>query len=198
MALNLEKTQTLAAGPFNPYIITPEWLVNNGVCEEQEVELRFTPMQQGMAFSFKDVQWQIELRMLTVASRKANCGELVARVMDKLLHTPVRAVGNNFHYAGSREGWGKSPLPMLGGSGRDSFQDVGAVEQIRWTGVFRMDGVRTEVTAADAESGIAVLFNFHREIKNTAEACAAARQFDQDRRRSQELLRRLFDQEVAL
>jgi len=29
-------------------------------------------------------------------------------------HTPVGGVGNNFHYAGTMEEWGESPVPMLG------------------------------------------------------------------------------------
>jgi len=195
--LSLETAQTLALGPFNPHIITPEWLVKNKVCEDAEVEIRFIPLSQGLAFSFKDVQWQIDSRMLMVASRKANCGELVAKVVGLLPHTPVRAVGNNFHYACSKEDWGKSPLPMLGGNRSGALDELGRVEQTRWACVIRRDDVRIEVTVAEDEPGMAILFNFHRETKNAEEACKAAGHFESDHRRSQELLHRLFGQEVA-
>jgi hypothetical protein len=197
VALNLEKAQTLAIGPFNPHIINPEWLVNEGLCEDEEVEVRFYPLQQGLAFSFKDVKWQVEFRLLSVESRSANCGELVAKVIEKLPHTPVQAVGHNFHYAGSKDSWGNSPLPMLGSTAREALRDVGGIEQTRWTGVFGIDGVRVEVTIAYEDPGIVVLFNFHRKAQSTAEATAAARQFEQDQRKSRELLDRLFQQGVA-
>jgi hypothetical protein len=195
--LSLETAQTLALGPFNPHIITPEWLVKNKVCEDAEVEIRFIPLSQGLAFSFKEVQWQIDSRLLMVASRKANCGELVAKVVGLLPHTPVRAVGNNFHYACGKEDWGKSPLPMLGGNRSGALADLGRVEQTRWACVIRRDDVRIEVTVAEDEPGMAILFNFHRETKNAEEACKAAGYFEGDQRWSQELLRRLVGQEVA-
>jgi hypothetical protein len=197
VALSLEVAQTLALGPFNPYIITPEWLVKTQVCEDQEVEIQFTPISQGVAFSFEEVKWQIDFRTLLVASRTKNCGELVARVLERLHHTPVRAVGNNFHYACGMEHWGDSPLPMLGAKGRDALGQFGTVDQTRWAGVLFRDKVRVEVTVAQSEAGVAVLFNFHRDTKDSAEAQAAAHCFDTDKQASRELLEGLFHQKVG-
>jgi hypothetical protein len=197
MPVSLETAQTLALGPFNPHIINPEWLVKNKVCEDAEVEIRFLPLSQGLAFSFKDVQWQIDFRLLMVASRKENCGNLVAKVIELLPHTPVRAVGNNFHYAASRDDWSQSPLPMLGTARGGGLEDFGRVEQTRWGCVIRRDDVRVEVTVAEDEPGMAILFNFHREVKNTEDACKAAGHFDSDYRWSQNMLSRISGQEVA-
>lgn len=197
MPLSLENAQTLALGPFNPHIIMPEWLVKNGVCADEEVEIRFQPLSQGLAFSFKDVQWQIDFRLLMVASRKENCGDIVAKVVGLLPHTPVRAVGNNFHYACTKEDWGGRPLPMVDGSGLAELDDLGRVEQTRWACVMRSEDVRIEATVAMDEPGMAVLFNFHRETRSAQEAQRAAEYFEADHRKTQELLRRLFDQEVA-
>jgi hypothetical protein len=195
--LSLETAQTLALGPFNPHIITPEWLVKHKVCEDAEVEIRFIPLSQGLAFGFKDVQWHIDSRLLMVASRKENCGEFVARVVRLLPHTPVRAVGNNFHYACGKAEWGRSPLPMIGESRSGGLDEFGRVEQTRWACVIRRDDVRAELTVAEDEPGMAVLFNFHRETKSAEEACTAAGHFESDHRWSQEMLRRFFGQEVA-
>jgi hypothetical protein len=197
MPLNLETAQTLALGPFNPHIITPEWLVKHNVCEDAEVEIRFIPLSQGLGFSFKDVQWQIDFRMLVVASRKENCGSLVRKVIDLLPHTPVRAVGNNFHYAASRDDFSKSLLPMLGGARYGGLEEYGHVEQTRWACVIRREDVRVEVTVAEDEPGIAVLFNFHRETKSAGDACTAAGHFESDHRWSQDMLRHFSVQGVA-
>jgi hypothetical protein len=197
VALSLEIAQTLALGPFNPHIISPEWLVKNGICTDEEVEIRFVPMNQGIAFSFRDVHWQIDFRSLLIASREKSCGELAATVIEKLHHTPIRAVGNNFHYAGTREQWGNSPLPMPGATGWGGFPPVGIVEQLRWTAVFSRADVRIEITLAQTEAGMAVMFNFHRETKSSEEARHAALRFDEDKQTSGELLARLFAQGVT-
>jgi hypothetical protein len=199
--LSLETAQTLALGHFNPHIITPEWLVKNKVCDDAEVELRFGPvLGPGLAFRFKEVQWLIDFQMLSVSSRKENCGDLVAKVVGRLPHTPVRAVGNNFNYACVKKDWGASPLPMIGDRRFGGLEEVGRVEQSRWACVIRNDDVRIEVTVAEvveAETGMAVLFNFHRDTKSAKEAVKAAKCFAKDCRLSKDLLGRIIRQQVA-
>lgn len=199
MPLRLESAQTVARGFFNPHIISPEWLVKNEVCEDEEVEVQFFPLSQGVAFAFnKDVKWQIDFRHLFVESLKANCGELVEKVIRLLPHTPIRAVGNNFHYASDKEPWTRSSLPMLGARGPDTFPELGRVEQTRWGSVSQVGEVRIEVTVADDEDGgFAVLFNFHRETKSAEESRQAALNFEDDKRWSERLLAHLLSQEVA-
>lgn len=85
---------------------------------------------------------------------------------------------------------------MIGTKSRDDLAICGTVDQTRWAGVFFRDGTRIEVTVALSETGVAVLFNFHRETKRSEEAQVAARQFDADKQVSQELLGGLFDQRV--
>lgn len=197
MPLSLETAQTLALGSFNSHIITPEWLVKHKVCDDAEVEFRFIPLVQGLAFSLKDVRWQIDSRLLLVESCRENCGDLMAKVIDLLPHTPIRAVGNNFHYAASREDWNNSPLPMLGDARYGNLEESVRVEQTLWACVIRKDEVRVEVTVAEDEPGMAVLFNFHRETNNSEGAIKAARQFADDQRWSEDMIRRLSGQEVA-
>ena len=192
--LSLETAQTLALGFFNPHIISPSWLVKQRICDDKEVELRLMAMSQGVGFRFKDVEWQIDLQSLMTASTKKSCGELAAQLLEKLHHTPVRAVGNNFHYSGTMADWGEGPLPMLGDKSWDALADVGKTEQLRWMGTFSQDSVRIEVTLGQSTDAIAALFNFHRDTKNAAEAIAAARQFDLDSKKSRELLEKLFQQ----
>jgi hypothetical protein len=196
VALRLEDAQTLAIGPFNPHIITPHWLVTNNVCGDAEVEVLFAPMSQGAAFNFKNVKWQVDARSLMVSSGEQDCGDLVASVMQLLHHTPVRAVGNNFHYACGKDQWGQSPLPMLGTKGRNELAVFGTVDQLRWAVVFFKDSVRIEVTVAQSEDGVAVLFNFHRETKNSQEAQAAAKCFDTDKKTTREMLKGIFNQRM--
>lgn len=199
VALILESATTLVLGHFNPHIITPPWLVKNKLCQDGEVTLRIMPMPQtqGGAFQFKDVQWQIDFQSLLIASSKENCGALAAKVLSKLPHTPVRAVGNNFHYAGTMDEWRESPVPMLGTAGWDDLASVGKVDQLRWVGVFFQDKVRMEVTLAQSETGFAVMFNFHRDTKQAKEAQTAAGRFEEDRDSSKKLIKKLFNQGIT-
>jgi hypothetical protein len=195
MTLSLEAAQTLALGPFNPYIILPEWLVKHAVCEDAEVEIRFIPLKQGTAFAFKEVQWQIDSQLLLVGSITENCGELVAKVIRLLPHTPVHAVGNNFHYVATDVEWDAAPLSMLG-QNPPGFERFGQFEQTRWACVLRNKDLRVEVTVAKSTPGVAILFNFHRDTKGSDEAVAAAEQFPTDRQTSREILHSLTGQEV--
>ncbi len=200
MPLSLVSAQTLAIGAFNPYIITPEWLVKNKICEDEEVEIRFMPLiplNQGLAFSFKEAQWQVDFRLLSVASRKENCGTSVAKVIETLPHTPIHAIGNNFHYACIKDDWGNSPLPSINDGLLTGLKEIGQVEQTRCTYIVRKDTVRIEVTVAIDEPDLAILFNFHRETKSAIEAQDAANLFDSDQQWSQTLLQDIFGQQVV-
>lgn len=197
MALTLELAQTVAVGPFNPHIITPEWLVKWNVVPDQEAEFRLGVLADGAAFRFGKVEWQVDDRRLMVSTPTFtdDCGALVAKVLDLLPHTPVRAVGHNFHFlCKSRQEWGNSPLPALG---EKDLGEVPQLEQSRWTGIFRHDGVRVELTVVDAEDGVVVLLNHHRVTNNIDDAKAAAQQFRQDCEVSLGLLRDLLNQEIT-
>lgn len=195
MPVSLESAQTLAIGAFNPHIITPQWLIKQGVCAAADFQIRFFPPRQGLAFSLNETQWQIDFDSLSVDSRRHNCGELLGRVIELLPHTPIRAVGNNFHYAASRESWDTCPLPVPGlDKGLDQF---GMVDERRWSTVIRNESVRIEVTVAESESAMAAQFNFHRETASAEQARQAAHHFEQDRRISEEILVQGYGQKVA-
>lgn len=197
MAVSRELVQTVAVGPFNPHIITPEWLVRYKVLPDQEVQLRLGALIDGVAFRFKRTEWQVDSRRLLVASTTEadDCGELVAKVLELLPHTPVKAVGHNFHFlCSNRESWKDSPLPLLGKKG---FGDLSQLEQSRWTGIFEKAPVRIEMTVGHAEDGLVVLFNHHRNTKNIEEAKAATRHFRHDFDVSRAMLRDMLGQEIA-
>ncbi len=198
MALTLELAQTVAVGPFNPHIITPGWLVRWNVLPDQEVNIRMAAVTDGAAFRFGRLEWQVDPRRLMVSSQTMDddCGHYVSEVLRLLPHTPVRAVGHNFHFGGSLEDWGERPLPVLG---QRSFEGLDQAEEVRWMGVFRRGDVRIEMTLGRSPSTVVVLFNFHRntEPHNIEQAQAAAQLFRQDYEASRTMLRDLLGQEES-
>jgi hypothetical protein len=198
VALTLEQAQTVALGPFNPFIITPEWLDRTSILSTGEAEIRFKVIGEGAAFEFSDVSWEVNLGRLVVSSRKEDCGEIVAKVLEQLHHTPVHAIGNNFHFTSSTEEWGNSPLPTLGQKSRSDLVQIASFEQARWVGIFHRDGVRVEITLISGDDILAALINHHRETdpREYQKATAAARQFTHDREISEQILGLLLSQEV--
>jgi hypothetical protein len=205
--LTLELAQTVAIGAFNPFLISPDWLVKYKVCPDAVVDLRLVAIGGGASFRLGRVLWEVDNQRLVVSSSEPglDCGEMVSRVLTLLPHTPVRAVGHNFHFSAARDQWGDRPSPALGGKGLEDFDSI---KQVRWVGLFQRDEVRIEVTLAYEADAVAVLFNHHRnmDLEQTrraetandqiAQAMAAANRFGCDSRASCELLRTLFDVEM--
>ena len=200
--------QTVAIGAFNPYIVTPGWLVRYGFYGQiGVVNIQLVPIGEGAAFTFGSTRWQVDNQRLSVSSsdRNVDCGGLVSRVLQLLPHTPVGAVGHNFHFVTTKEDWAVRPTPRLGSR---SLFDLEDAEQERWVGAFRRDGVRIEATLACEVDAVAVLFNHHRTMNlermfeaKTAEeqiqpAIAAAQLFQADFAVSRSLLRSLFEMEM--
>jgi hypothetical protein len=205
----LEQAQTVAIGAFNPYVITPGWLVKYGICtRDGEVNIRMVPLGEGATFEFGPVQWQVDGQRLSVSSadRSIDCGQLVSRVLTLLPHTPVQAMGHNFQFTATKAEWGARPEPRLGKKG---LEELEGAEQVRWSGVFRREDARLEVTLAHESGLVAVLFNFHRNMnleiasaaptpeEQIAQALDAATRFRSDFDHSKELLGSIFEMEIS-
>jgi hypothetical protein len=208
----LELAQTVAIGAFNPYVVTPDWLVRFKVLPEKgECSVRLAPLGGGAAFEFDfgsaRIQCQVDNQKLSVSSsdRSVNCGKTVSQVLDLLPHTPVQAIGHNFHFTASKEEWGGRPAPTLGVK---KFADFEEAEQVRWVGAFRRGEIRIETTLAYEADAVAILFNHHRTMnlelarkaetaqEQIAQAREAAEQFHEDFEVSRELLWSLFEMEL--
>ena len=212
MPLTLELAQTVAIGAFNPYVITPDWLIRFGVYPKKaECNVRLVPLGGGAAFEFEfestQVQWQVDNQRLSVASsdRPVDCGGTVSNVLALLPHTPVLAMGHNFHFTTSKEEWGGRPAPMLGDR---KLEDFAEAEQVRWVGALRRGETRIEMTLAYEADAVAILLNHHRTMntelarkaetaeEQIAQAREAAERFRQDFEVSRELLRSFFEMEL--
>jgi hypothetical protein len=207
--VTLELAQTVAIGAFNPYVITPGWLVKYGICaRDEEVNVRMVPLGDGASFVFGLVEWQVDGQKLGVSSANASvdCGAMVAQVLDLVPHTPVRAIGHNFHFTASKVQWADRPSPNLGNRGMENLEGA---EQVRWSGIFRKNDARLEVTLAYEADLIAVFFNYHRNMdleraiaaptppQQIAQAREAAGQFREDFDHSRALLGSLFGMEAS-
>jgi hypothetical protein len=207
--VTLELAQTVAIGAFNPYVITPAWLVKYAVCaRDEEVNVRMLPLGEGAAFVFGPVEWQVDGQRLSVSSANPaiDSGHQVSQVLELLPHTPVRAVGHNFHFTAPKAAWEARPSPKLGDLRMEQLEGA---EQVRWSGIFRWNDARLEVTLAYESDLVAVLFNYHRNMdleraaaaptppEQIAQAREAAERFREDFDHARGSLRSLFDMEMS-
>jgi len=205
--LKPESYQTVVIGAFNPFLISPEWLVKYKVCSDEPLNLRLVTIGVGASFRFGPVSWEVDNQRLIVSSSdpKVDCGALVSTVLKLLPHTPIRAVGHNFHFSAGKLDWGERPSPTLGGR---TLEQLGDYEQVRWVGITARREPRIEITLAYESDAVAVLLNHHytidleqiRKAENVEEQIAPAREaaekFRSDFLMSRELCRSLFQMEI--
>ncbi len=202
MVLDLDLLEVVAIGSFNPAIITPDWLHEVGVCQPDDaVAEGYTDWADEATFVAGGLAWEVDYGRLAVSTNKprGDCGEVVAKVLRELPHTPVEAVGHNFHFTCPRAEW-TGVEPLLGQVPLSALANLGA-DEVRWDGRFRKPHAWVEVTlripASDADF-VAVRFNHHHTVdgasvkERNAAAIKAAARFTEDQEATESLLKSLF------
>ena len=202
MGFKLFAVHTVAAGAFNPQIISPPWLLKEQViAEPKPVEVQFAQVGRAFAFRFKigDLAWQVDFMQLVVSSENVSTdtAAVIAKVVEKLPHTPLTAIGNNFLYRCNLSHW-QGRLPKLDDLGFDDLKEYGDVQSVGWrASVSRPDGVtvNTEVSLEPTESLsrlLTVNVNYHRQVSSAPELVAATQRFAEDRKGSATFLESLL------
>lgn len=201
MGVKLFQVDSVILGRFNPFIITPEWVKKEGIDDADKVEVLFAVAGREVAFQFKTKQfrWQVDYGRLVVEAHdlSADSGAKAAAVIEKLPHTPVSAVGNNFHYRALSRDW-SAGLPMLG---RDvDFKKLGShgkVTQVTWSCRIQKDsGLTVGITIEQTEEEVVANMNFHRTVADKDQTVAAGKKFMEDREESKKLLADICGEKV--
>jgi len=203
MGAKLFAIDTVVLGRFNPHIITPPWLAKESIIAEQKaVEAEIAVGDREIAFRFKtgDLKWQVDYNRLIISTEKINdtdTASIAAKVVEILHHTPIAAIGNNFHYRCSLSEW-KGRLPKLDDVGFDQLKEYGEVQSVVWkASVSQTDDVtvNAEVSLEPNESlslMLTVNVNCHRKVQCAADLIAAAQLFNEDRNVSVKFLESLL------
>lgn len=94
----------VAVGHFNPAIITPDWLVATGLVEAgpKEIEVAIGDHENVLRHKVQGFVVTATTRRLQIDSPSNNVlgsADLLAKILSLLAHTPLTAVGLNFHFA---------------------------------------------------------------------------------------------------
>jgi hypothetical protein len=181
----------VAVGRFNPAILTPPWLIEQEILTNSEAEIGQPLGSSILQFRAAGFMWQASLNKLEVhaESPDSDPGEFVAQVLEKLPHTPIRAVGNNFAIAVPPQA-GKGLFSLIACSLADRLTTPEhEVLLVSTTLALSHEKEAIKITL-EAEQGevAAVSFNFHRDCASTTAGAEAARKWKADRDEARRLL----------
>ncbi len=202
----------VTAGAFNARIITPSWLVGEGIVsldspgDGVEGELTFpasNPADTKMRFEIAGFRWEVSASRVFIGSDGPDSpADLVARLLDALPHTPIVAVGSNFDFRVERGDGDKLPLGLR--LGRQPTPGLAEITESRATlaGVTG-GGTACTIAVAARDNEILANANYHRPMQASdrraviESAKAAAAEFIADRRTAEETVADLLGGEGA-
>jgi hypothetical protein len=200
MPIKLLRSDTVVAGRFNPHIISPPWLVKEGIIKGEgvkpgpiEINVAGSGPLMVLQFSTGDFQWRVDdTRLVISAEGDSDATPFVSQIVNKLPHTPLLALGHNFHYICERPEW-PGRLPGLGDLAVGELRSYGNPENVKWHVSFKPAadlGLNADIT--ESAEFVAVDFNFHRASPGPEAVIAAAKRFLEDLSKTKELLQSLF------
>jgi hypothetical protein len=193
--LTFDSARVVVIGRFNPYILSPQWLLQHEVWEKEQVHLALGAVGEGIQFKSLDGEttWEADGRRLAVSS-KSDAGQLVQRVLRLLPHTPIQACSINFAY--SADHWGSGLVPKLGPLARTDIAFPVVPGITKWTAVFHLERIRIDMSIACGEQGITLSFQFHRSIGSADEAIELTERFEEFKRLSIEMIKNILGEDV--
>lgn len=191
-ALLRGSASSILIGFLNPAILTPTWLAQTGILTGEVSATSILPADFPVVqFSIGGLSWAANPLRLEVKSEdgSADPGELIAKVMELLPHTPVQALGNNFQFAapaGSPSNLQSiSNAPLFGQIHSMEYEELG--HRLSCQVKSKSGAILMITLASQREGGSLLSFNFHRECASPAQAVQAARSFSSDKHEAEEL-----------
>jgi hypothetical protein len=196
VALKFKKATCVVAGTFNMYIVQPAWLTKVEIIPKGiDVAIGTKLDEPGFRFFSPKLscRWVVTPSRIEVETEipEADCGRIVAAVLEKLPWTPLIALGNNAVYSAPR-----SEIDMLPDEMRRVSEIPGGYELTQHSFHFglsrenRIANLQLSITSEEIELSI----NVNTELRNrdSGTVQAAARRFLQDRADAESLARQLF------
>lgn len=187
----------MVRGNFNPYIFSPEWLLEHQIWEDEEVHFVLGAMGEGVRFrgTKSEVDWSVSpLVMMIASSIDLDCGKYAKDILRLLPHTPVLAVGCNFSYSSAV--WDSKYVPMLGPKGISDLPCEWNPELTKWSAVFHLDETRIDMSVECGDQGVTTSFNFHTAVKDSKKAIEVAECFAKFRSDSEQLINTILESQV--
>ena len=195
--LKLHYQETVVLGSLNPAILDPGWLMDNGIIPSHEQAQLAVPIGLGVSpvtyFIEKKFKWSCSLEHLVFIAEPdlppGTPGQIVAKIFEKLIYTPVRAVGNNFHFSLAKDELPTTPFLGLSNWDVENEQAEGKISLI--SNAVQINYSKTEFIGIKMDfflEHIMARFNFHRQVSNAEEVVRAGEKSPSDFKRAEEIL----------
>ena len=198
MAFLYTKSNCIALGTFNMYIIQPTWLAKQGIIPDAiEIKIEANLEEPGLRFSSPSLasQWLVTPARLAVESEEwdEDCGSQIAKVIDKLPWTPLVAIGTNTVYEARLSDLPK-PLRFLHDDKHPKLPRGFRKEQTSYVITVRKTDRVFSLHIALHKDKIELKTNVHTHVKDkgSTHANQAAKAFVSNRTEAEKLLVKLF------
>lgn len=202
MAMILRNSNIVLLGGFNSDIIQPVWLIDQGIVKQKADEFKvgivLSDGPRQFKFELDEMKWEVSHdRVLVGSSKKQSPAPWLKRMLEKLPHTPIRAVGVNFKFACAST---ECILPLKRLSDDDAVAEkIGTVTASQLiTRSARDDGTQLIVTLTASESEHVVDFNFHHAVNSAELAKRTMLRYDEDYACACSLVHGITSTEVSL
>ena len=192
MPLKVQSRDMVVVGRFNPHIINPEWLRREEICESRNVNVEFgfnLDERRGIfQFVIGDFRWQVTDSRLLISSRDENPSEMAAKVLEKLPHTPITAVGHNCLYRSeSTEGMRLPQIGELDAATLTAGHDW-KVSQLTWSCVLQLVKATFSMKVVKLVDAVEVTTNVHRDATDVGQVIEISKGFVDDMESSKKMI----------
>lgn len=185
----------VVVGRLNPAILTPQWMIKEGILPEGKLEVNTASTRTSLQFRLAGIVWKANLSRLEAHTESVDGdpGAFVAKVLERLPHTPVQGVGSNFAFLFSGQVGHRlqslvtSPLAdLLVPLGGDKL-----AQGVTLT-LAQEDGAIVNLTVEAEQDDTTLSLNFHRECGSSSAGAEAALLWGDDQAQAQNLLKILL------
>ncbi len=195
LSVRLQSNDVIVLGAWNPAIVQPDWLSERKVVESSTPEsLSANPLTKGFFFKMDNVNWIIDEQRLQIwGAGGTDTGVFAARVLSLLSHTPVQAIGTNFHFQTGVGEWPSTRLPKLGDWTLETSPTKLQFKQFTWVGTRKMGSdTSCQITLTHAEDALSLNVNLHRDA-DAVRAAQFAGAWRQDWQAVREIISDIFE-----
>jgi hypothetical protein len=196
VAFRFKKASCVVAGTFNMYVVQPAWLAKIGLIPPAtDMAIGSNLDEPGFRFFSSKLRsrWFVTPGRIEVETESPgeDCGRLIATVLEKLPWTPLVGIGNNAVYAADLSELER--LPDLGCFQPAPPEGYEISQRSFHLAVSRGEKIFNLPLSVTGEA-VELSANVHRELRDRESSVAqeAAREFFEDRREAENLLRNLF------
>lgn len=166
MQFRFKKANCVAVGTFNVYIIQPPLLTEMGVLAVgKTVELQADLSQPGVRFTIDNTTWTVRPERLAIETNRfdVNCGAFLAKMLEQLCWTPIKAIGSNAVYVADASA--EADLPS--GFRLPTAIAEGVSQRTVHIG-YKRDRQQINLQLAEADGELELSLNVHTEVRKAS------------------------------